>query len=211
MTRRTTPRSAAMESSGAIEKIRKSRPRVSRRWVAARAPFGPNCGRASTRSGEALRAACATTASDSCCETGPLDASSRDPDRMATRLPCRRNPATASVAATCASPFSSTSSSSRRAEAVLASEVSDWSRRVRRSLDNRLCRKTLNTTNRSEKRARYQAVSRNRKLLIIVGLRLHAQNVAFAAAGVNQAAAETRVQLGAQALDVDVDHIGEGN
>src|SRR5271157_1995627 len=209
MTRRTTPRSAAMESSGAMEKIRKLRPRAVRRWVAARAPFGPNCGSASTRSGEALAPACATTASDSCGETGPLDASSREPDRIATRLPCRRNPATASLAAIGTSPFSSTNSSSRRAEVVLASDVSDWSRRVRRSLDNKPWRKMLNTTNSSENRATYQTVRRNRKLLIIVDLRLRAQNVAFAAAGVNQAAADPRVQLGAQALDVHVDHIRE--
>src|SRR5271157_4075085 len=209
MTRRTTPRSAAMESSGAMEKIRKLRPRAVRRWVAARAPFGPNCGSASTRSGEALAPACATTASDSCGETGPLDASSREPERIATRLPCRRNPATASVAATGTSPFSSTNSSSRRAEVVLASDVSDWSRRVRRSLDNKPWRKMLNTMNSSENRATYQSVRRNRKLLIIVELQVRAQNVAFAAAGVNQAAAEARVELGAQALDVDVDDIRE--
>src|ERR1035437_11107023 len=66
-----------------------------------------------------------------------------------------------------------------------------------------------NRTKSSENRATYQTVSRNRKLLIIVGIRLHAQNVALAPAGVKQAAAETRVQLGAEALDVHVDHIRE--
>ena len=75
---------------------------------------------------------------------------------MATRLPCKRNPATASVAAIGTSPFSSTSSSSRRAEVVLASDASDWSRRVRRSFDNKPWRKMPNTTKSSENSATYQ-------------------------------------------------------
>src|ERR1035441_6753151 len=206
MTWRTNWRSAAMESSGAMEKIRKVRPRPSRRWVPASSDLGPNRGSASARSGESPAA---TTASDSRCETGALDASRRDPCRIPTRLPCRRHPATASVAASRTSPFSSTSSSSSRAEVVLASDVSDWSRRVRRSLASKPWRKMPNSTKSSENRATYQTVRRNRKLLIIVGLRLRAQNVAFAAAGVDQAAAEAGVELRAQALDVHVDDIGK--
>src|SRR5450432_916746 len=63
--------------------------------------------------------------------------------------------------------------------------------------------------NSSEKNARYKAVRRKRRLLIISNPRGRGQDVAFAAAGVDQAAPYACVELAAQALDVDVDDVRE--
>src|ERR1017187_1689003 len=46
--------------------------------------------------------------------------------------------------------------------------------------------------------------------LLIAHLRFRAEDVAFAAAGVDQPGRASGLEFGAQALDVDIDHVGEG-
>src|ERR1017187_2836907 len=46
--------------------------------------------------------------------------------------------------------------------------------------------------------------------LLIAHLRFRAEDVAFAAAGADQAGRASGIEFGAQALNVDIDHVGEG-
>src|ERR1017187_7232462 len=180
------------------------------RCTAARAPLGSTWGTATARSAAGSEAARAAMKSTWGRGIGLLAASRRLPERTATRLPCRRMPETASEEAAGTLPFISSNSSWNMAAVVLASTASASSRRRSSAWESTPWRNRLKRTNSSEKNSRYQSVRRKRKLLIIGGSRVGAQDVAFPAAGADQPAGAAALEPGAQALDVDVDDIGEG-
>src|SRR5579871_854778 len=128
----------------------------------------------------------------------------------ATMLPRRRISETASAAALGRSPFISSISSRKSVAVVPASDRSVSSRRFSRPRDSTPYKKTPKITESRAKKARYQAVRRRRKFLIIACLRECGEQVALAAAGVDEAPRKARIELVAEAFHVDVDDVGKG-